>query len=674
MAGKENRETGIFRTVKQEPAFLSSETRKMLMQQAIENLQKIERDNVGRENVVIGVRHNNPIEVRCVSDLHIGALATDFRSIDELATYVMTHENVAVVLLGDEIEGIKKEYLDTNRTPLDLESQIDYLRTSFLIPLAEQGKILAMVSGYWGHPGWAQDSTTINIWNTMTTGLNIPILQNGGKLEIRFANGHTQSIRIRHNPPSGNNIDPVAGLRQAELSLSEGMRTDVSMSGHIHRSAVGKEKYFGAEKPIVLISSGTEKGSKEDMPRDRYGEKLGGANLCDPMGQGMIMAPRTRQREKTIYPFASEKHGRVGFAAINLLDRAEAQGMTKELKEIIAEEVEAAPKISYYSNSSRISGGLLESQPAPQEKVGGKTIENKYSGMKMKAPYDSLTYDIQTRLPVAINFIQNTKIGSSSEGLEELKPYLNLISKDPHSLVVYLRNMIDKEAGKSPDRIDILENFVKLIGGSREQTLAIMMDESMRMSSWKKAVGMEPDQMPVAPASYMATQTGIPLIHHLSLIKLAVGPSVKIKEKPLYIGAFADKLLNSGSFSQPTFGLKQIYSKFLHEKPGYVVGGHMPSAGTMTFFDRSNPETHNPILVAPGWWAKYVDSMGKGNVMPGAEGGQAIIFMPGNSMADYLAFPTVDASETKYMQDALTLLKGLEILGMTDQVLGKKGR
>lgn len=78
--------------------------------------------------------------------------------------------------------------------------------------------------------------------------------------------------------------------------------------------------------------------------------------------------------------------------------------------------------------------------------------------------------------------------------------------------------------------------------------------------------------------------------------------------------------------------------------------------------------------MAPGWFAKYVDTMGTGNVMPGAEPGQAIIFMPGATKNEYMAFPTVNEDETGYMQDALTLLKGLEILGLTEQVLGKKGR
>jgi len=89
--------------------------------------------------------------------------------------------------------------------------------------------------------------------------------------------------------------------------------------------------------------------------------------------------------------------------------------------------------------------------------------------------------------------------------------------------------------------------------------------------------------------------------------------------------------MNSGSLSQPTFGLKQLYIKSLQEKPGYVAGGHMPNAGSMMFYDATNPETKTPILVAPGWFAKYIDTAGKGNVMPGAERARQLSFMPGKT-------------------------------------------
>jgi hypothetical protein len=37
-----------------------------------------------------------------------------------------------------------------------------------------------------------------------------------------------------------------------------------------------------------------------------------------------------------------------------------------------------------------------------------------------------------------------------------------------------------------------------------------------------------------------------------------------------------------------------------------------------------------------------------------------------------MAFPTVNADETGYLLDALTLLRGLEILGLTEQVMKRK--
>lgn len=674
MPEKKNRPA--FGQPKEYPTALSPELRRELMLEAIKALQQIEMDNVGRDYVQIPVNHKDPIQVVCASDLHVGALATNNESIIQMVEYVLSHPNIRVVLLGDEIEGIKSEYLDTNRTPLDLESQIDLLRILFLEPLAAEGRIDAMVSGYWGHPGWAQDSTTINIWSTMTQGLNIPIIKNGGELRYKFDNGNVQSIRIRHNPPGGSRVDPVSGLRMAELALSESARTDGSMSGHIHRMATAEEWYFGAKSSVFYISAGTEKGSHEDTPRDIYGEKLGGMPLSDPLGQGVILKPRTRQNEKLGYPYPTVKHGEVAFEALNLLNAAEKQGITDELREKIWKKVEAAPKVTYIPEASRMSGTQYEERPAATGKMGKEVVVNQYSRMKMRAPFDTLTYNVETQLPIALHLIQNARIGSSfdTETLRGLGSYVEMINANPHSLMVFLRNMLDKEAGKSPNRIEILDNLVELIKakeGQQEQTLAIMLDESMRKGDWKKTKGPDYEHLPVAPASYVSTYADVPLIHHLSLIKLAIGPSVKIKGKPIYIGAFADKLMNSGSFSQPTFGLKQIYNKYMQEKPGYIAGGHMPSAGTMTFFDRSNAETHTPILVAPGWWAKYVDSMGKGNVLGGAQPGQAIIFMPGDTPADYLAFPTKDAGDTETMHDALTLLQGLSLLGLTEKVLKK---
>lgn len=659
-----------FRLIKVEPPMLMTKEKTQLILDVLRKSQRLEKDNMGRESVTVGVNHNNPIEVICLSDLHVGSLASGLDPLISLVEYILANPNVVVVDLGDSVEGIKAEYLDTNRTAIDLQQQIDLIRDLVYEPLAEQGRILAMVSDYWGHPGWAQDATTQNPWISMTKGLNIPLIQNGGELKIKFANGHTVKQRIWHNPPSASSVDPVSGLRDEALTTSESSRADIYSSAHIHRMAVAEEEYAGGKVKVIYLSSGTLKGSGKEAARDKFGVKLGKRGT-DPMAQGIIIEPRTRIKEGRSYPFATLAQGQTAFHALNLLNKAESQGITSELIETIHKKVEAAPSIFYTQAKSRLGGVHTEKRPLDKVDVGGETITNPYSKMEMKTPYDKLSYEVRTKLPIALQLVANARIGSSSEGFKDLNRFLADVAGNPHSLVVFLRNMIDKQAGDSPERIDILDKFSGLIKGVSGQTLAIMMDESMRQSAWKGRKGKGPEGLPVAPGSYIANATKIPLIHHLSVVEIAVGPSASTTKSRMEI-VFADKLNNSGSYSKPTFGLRQVYNKFTHEKPSAVVGGHMPSTGTMTFYDGTNALTHNPMLVGTGWWAKYVDTMGRGNVMPGAEPGQAIIIMPGVRQEDFMAFPTVNADETEYMHDALLLLKGLEILGLTDKVLKRR--
>ncbi|MFZ3068755.1 MAG: hypothetical protein WA052_00360 [Microgenomates group bacterium] len=698
------RDNRTFSVISQKPEFTSSENSRRLILEAIEGLQKVERNYMGREEVTVGVKNNDSLMLVCGADLHIGSLATDHKSVLHLRDFVLNNDNAGLILLGDEVEGLKEKYMNTNtaRTPIDFHKQIDFIREEILSPLAEKGKILGMVSGYWGHNGWAEDATTINTWMMMAEGFGIPILQNGGRLNIKFPNNYVHSETIWHNPPGKSRFDTVYGLRNAAFATSESSRSDGYMSGHIHRMGVGKELYSGAKSAVYFISSGTAKGSSESIPNDRFGIKLG-APRTDPLGQGVIIEPRRKNQKEKNYPFASFEQGKMANDALDLLDWTEKKGITAELLEKIRKEVESKPKITLIAGKSRVSGDEnMEDTPAETVKVDGAWVTNPYSKMEMRAPYDSLTYNIETRLPVTLHLLSNARLGSSSEGFDDLKKYhQEQIEFNPHSLVVFLRNMIDKDAGSSPQRMEILNKFKEIINGARSQTLAIMMCESLRSSAWKKKIRIgeesyedycedddedycEDDKgnkktrsiysMPIAPGSYLAKATNTPLIHHLSLIKLTIGPKGSNGEKPMYSGAFADKLMKHGSYSRPEFGLQRMYDLYTQEKPGFVAGGHMPHAGSMMFYDGSNAETNTPILVAPGWFAKYVNTMGKGNVMPGALPGQAIIFMPGSSKADYLAFPTVSADETGYMQDAFTLFKGLELMGLTDKVLGRRRR
>lgn len=686
-----------------------SEINKLFLE-IVEKSQKIERNYMGRDEVTLYTRSSDSMMLVCGSDLHIASLATNHMAVIDLFSYVMENENATLVLLGDEIEGLKEKYMQTNtaRTVIDSHKQIDIMG-ELLRPLVEKDKVAAMVSGYWGHNGWIEDSTTINPWIMLAKEMGFDqrrILKNGGRINFKFPNGYVHSETIWHNPSGKSKYDTVYGLRNAAFGTSQSSRSDGYLSGHIHRMGVGKELFSGAKTSVYFISSGTAKGSSTEVPLDRFGIKLG-APPTDPLGQGVIVEPRKNGRKEKNYPFASFEQGQKANDALRLLDWVEGKGMTEELLQKIRSEVEAKPKITLIGRKSKVSGEEhMEDRPVDTVKVEGGWVTNPYSKMRMKPTYDSLTYDVKTKLPVTLHLLGNARLGSSSEGYEDLKKYHEeQVINNPHSLVVFLRNMIDKESGTSPQRMEILDKFKEIINGAKDQTLAIMMCESMRNSSWRSKVktGEEfVDQygnvvdleelddyddvdedgkplkkpkkrilysMPLAPGSYLSDATDTPLIHHLSLIELHIGPNGSLNDKPKYTGHLADKEMRHASYSRPEFGLRRLYDLYIPEKSGFVAGGHMPHAGSMMFYDGSNPETKTPILIAPGWFAKYVDTMGKGNVMPGASPGQAIIFMPGTRKRDYFAFPTVSADETSYMQNAFTLIEGLEILGLTDQVL-----
>lgn len=669
---------GALRTLKSFPEFRSEDDRVRDFKEAMERLQRLEMDAMGRDRVVRKIENNpnnEPVQVIVWSDLHLGSIAGDLDEMERIRDYILENENVFVILAGDEIEGLVGKYLSTNaaKTPINVQQQIEFLRIMFLEPLAENGKIVGMVSEYWGHPGWIADATTINPWISMAGGLDIPIIINGGDLTLKFKNGYEHTTKVWHNPPKASADDELTGQREVMQKTSQSVRPEGSAAAHIHRMAVAQEFYAGADSTVYYISAGTAKGSNPNKPRDLFGIRLG-ASLSEPSGQGVnIVPPRGRRKDINI-PFASLEEGKISHEALTLLNRAEAQGLKDELLERIHKK-EPAPKISYLPSYSRLAPRYKEARPTLDKiTVGGETIKNQFTGMEMVVPYDTLAFDIETELPIALNLLANARIGASSsiEGFKDMSKFVKDLARDPHSLMIALRNMIDKGAGKLKNRVDVLDKLVDLINSSEttnNQFLAIMMDESLRQGDWKNKVGKGPEHLGMAPGSYLAQETDIPLIHHLSLLKLSIGPAKG--PKTLYTGVLADKLENHGSKARPEWGLSRIYDLYLQEKPGFVAGGHM-SAGTMTVFDRSNPETRYPKLIAPGHWAGADDTGGKGNVKIGANPGQAIIFMPGRGPKDYNAFATASVEQTEYMKDALMILEGIKLLKLDPKKVLKR--
>lgn len=673
---KRGKERGTqFRVKSSAPDMISQEERSRRIIEAIKQMQAVERDYIGRDEVTIKIPHNRPVMVMTVADLHMGSIATNYYEIDAIKKMILDDPDIAVVLLGDEIEGLKERYLDTNtaRTIPDVHQQIDLVKHSFIAPLAEEGRILGMVSGYFGHNGWTQDAATINTWMMMADDFDIPVIRNGGTLNIEYANGHNQVMRIFHNPPGKSQFDPVFGLRRSLQHTSEPDRPNFAVAGHLHRAGVGKEyqpnmpKTDNSPQAMVMINTGTTKGSSEAAPPDRFGVKLG-LPLADELGQGFVMQTRRRSSGRKLeanYPFITRDHGLVAFSALQLMDRLEQQGMTDEMIEKIHDEVEEKPNVKFMERSSkRVSTPYVEN---PDYDFDEDTY-NRWDG-ELRPQYEIARFNLDTKLPIAIDWISNLRLGSNSEGYRALESYLRTRFIDnPHAFMAFLRNMVDTDVAGDPNRKEILDRLISMGAEYPDQVLVLLHDGNLRANKWKSPVGEDADQGPIPAGSYLAEGLDAQLLRHQSTIELAVGPGTKSKQKPNYSVLTLDKLGRHGSVARPTFGHSRIYDLYAGKKPGAVVGGHLSHSGFSTRFDKSNPETNTPYFIQPGWWATTVNTTGKGNASQGAIPGQALILLPGNGQEYYMAFATSNPEETKYLHEALLLWKGLGLMGIREQV------
>lgn len=648
---------------------------------ALQIMQEVELSQQWPAEATVRFDHDRPLLIMIGADIHAGGLATDYDELTRFRDFVLDQPDCGVVLLGDEIEGMVGKYLDTiaARTILDVHTQIELIREEFIKPLDEAGKLFGMVAGYWGHPGWVQSATTLDPWRVMMEGVRAPLIRNGGVLRFQFANGDEQSLQIFHNPPGKSQYEATYGLTKVAGRVDEEVRGDGMASAHIHRMGVGNQHFANADKGLYVISSGTLKGSNPDLPSDRFGINLG-LSLADPMGQGVVVQPTPekmstptilRKDNKTRhYPIANIDQAAVLHDAIRLWDSAESQQMTDELIGEIysSRQIKGSPEINFRPRKSEKARDPYDETPENE----GEELETG-NGNRLAPQYEEVQYDIRSSLPVLIHFIANVRAGSSYEGLGRVRQYFqDFVETNPHALIICLRSMVDREVASSPQRLAVLGNVVELLKSVEGRVLALLLDESLRESSWRRFVGGKQDGSPaVAAASFLSQQTGVPLVHHQSRVQLGIGPGNKYKRKPRYTGVVVDKLNAHGSQSRPTFGQLRVYQNYLHKKPSFVVGGHMQNAGTMVFHDRSNQETHFPALIAPGWWATYVDSMGKGNVNRGAIPGQGMVLMPGRTQEDHMMFPTANADESHYVHQALVLYQGLTMLGIINRVLEK---
>lgn len=662
-----------------------SREERLLIYAALEQSLQIEEDTLRGLEVIINSEQNTIIFG--LSDLHFGSNATDLATLFALQSVILKIPNAQIILLGDEIDG-RGKYATNDVRNTKVKRQIDLFR-AWLKPLYKAGKIMCAVGEYNGHNGWVVDTNAVSWDFIFGETMPVPILGNGETLRLINESSDDAdelvSISVAHSSGRRSAIDPVHGLRS--LLTREG--TDAAVAGHTHTFGIERETQYGTNGQILrttLVNAGAFKGSSKNpkIPRDTFGQRLTLGDVS-PGGSGIIYSadlvdPHTSTKTIEGYPYATATEGVVLLAALNLLNDLESQQLTTEILEQARHKAYSTnPRATKYRLRHIIAQSQSEIGQSPAEKENWEQRQIEYLARLSREgsevpedrkqqsewfhdPYEPIFQNLVARydsdgLPFAIHLLSNLGLGAASFRKDQFEQYLSQLN-NPWDLLLWLRGVIDKDAGKLRDRRDHLDTAVRWMDQNSSRNLAFLIDGSLRAAAWKSTAkgfslkgGVTQADMlkygPIAPASYISRASRVPLIPNRGAIELRVGTNTDWR--PYKIRA-QDRLFHSGSVFKPNFGLLRAYESF-YEYPDLIVGGHMPRSAFSKTYDKNNQNSGYPTFVSPGWW-REVDSMGKGNVMPGGPPEYSIIVAPLDG--GFLQYPTQGLHEYMTLMKAIT--------------------
>ncbi len=659
---------------------------RLLIHAALEQSLQIEEDTLRGLEVSIDPSQNYIIFG--LSDLHFGSNATDLAALFALQRVILKIPNARIILLGDEIDG-RGKYSTNDIRNTKVKRQIDLFR-AWLKPLYDAGKILAAAGEYNGHNGWVVDTNAVGWEFIFGETMPVPILGNGETLQIIDESSEDTdllvSISMAHSSGKRSATDPVHGLR----SLLNREGTDAAIAGHTHTFGLEQEARWGRNGQILkatLVNAGAFKGSSKDLgvPRDTFGQRLTLGEVS-PGGSGIIFSadlvdPRTSVKQIEGYPYANRHEGVFLLAALNLLNDLESQQLTDEiLQQARSRSKNPNPRATKYRLKHIISQSQSEIGQSPAEKENWEQKQIEYIARLTREgsdipqdrkqqsewfhdPYEPNYQNLVARfdsdgLPFGIHLLSNLGLGAASFRKDQFEQYLSQLN-NPWDLLLWLRGVIDKDAGKLKDRRDHLDTAVRWMDQNDSRNLAFLIDGSLRAAAWKSTAkgfslkgGVTQADMlkygPIAPASYISRASKVPLIPNRGAIELRVGTNT---DWHTYKIRALDRLGNSGSVFKPNFGLVRAYESFF-EYPDLIVGGHMPRSAFSKIYDKNNPNSGYPTFVSPGWW-REVDSMGKGNVMSGGPPEYSVIVVPFDG--GFIQYPTQGFHEYETLMKAATL-------------------
>jgi len=171
---------------------------------------------------------DNKIEIVPIGDVHYGNpcfTEESEKKLDGYIDYILSHEGVYTILMGDLIESANPHSTFTIRiTP---QEQFEWILDKFM-PLAKAGKIIAILSG--NHENWIFNDKGFDIVKTMSLTMEVPYLGDAGYVGIKVDKQFYTAYCIH----------PRAGVtkKSTKIKMLEDMgaihMVDMILCGHIH--------------------------------------------------------------------------------------------------------------------------------------------------------------------------------------------------------------------------------------------------------------------------------------------------------------------------------------------------------------------------------------------------------------------------------------------------------
>lgn len=197
----------------------------------MEDFREISRVNNVRPRAMVTkeFRGDRPIYIVALSDLHLGHMLFNKAKLQSTLNFIMRHDDVYVILLGDLAETATKTSIGAGlfEENMHVNDQIKELAKIFK-PLADAGKILAMITG--NHESRIFNMTGIDSSKLLAEKLGVEYHGHQAYVSINL-NGIRYNIVAWHGAGGGSS---KIGKIKATEKLKESAFCDVYISGHTH--------------------------------------------------------------------------------------------------------------------------------------------------------------------------------------------------------------------------------------------------------------------------------------------------------------------------------------------------------------------------------------------------------------------------------------------------------